>query len=340
MIDDLLAVDRRVFEYWGHAASYLPIEDYRYYLPKMRAFPLRQDKWHKERLAYCGKYLQPVLKRIRDEGPLTAKDFEDDRKRKRAGWWDWKPAKTALEMLMWQGDLIVCARNNFQRVYELPERFLTDGIDTSMPSDEELGDFLVLRALQSYGIATVAQIKEHLRVTDKNVVDLAVNRQLEAGALVQTEVEGANQAAYLARADVLQDLVRLRRPSPRLLLLSPFDNLVIQRDRLQRLFNFDYTIECYVPEAKRKHGYFVLPILWGDKLVGRLDPKADRKTRVLSVSRLKLEPDFDADDTFVRALAGKLTDLARFCGCTEVVVGPTAPSALRKPLNQSLSGLR
>jgi uncharacterized protein YcaQ len=147
MLDELLAVDRTIFEYWGHAASYLPMQDYRFYLPRMQSYFNPTGKWERDIYQKVGHMLQHVLERVRAEGPLTSKSFEPPPGEKREGWWDWKPAKVALELLFWRGELMIAERRNFQRVYDLTERVLPDWVDRTVPDDEQLGQFLVRRAL-------------------------------------------------------------------------------------------------------------------------------------------------------------------------------------------------
>lgn len=158
MLHELQTKDRRVFEYWGHAMSYLPISDYRYFLPKMRNFENPKSKWAEISLAKCGHLMQPVLERIRKEGPLSSKDFKPPPGTKRGNWWDWKPAKIALEMLFWKGDLMVTERRNFQKVYDLTERVLPGNVDTSIPDKDETGQFLVRRSLSANGILQEKEI--------------------------------------------------------------------------------------------------------------------------------------------------------------------------------------
>ena len=153
MLHELQAVDRRVFEYWGHAASYLPISDYRYYLPLKRDYRNPRSKWTRQMLEKHGHLMDSVLERIRVEGPLGSRDFEPPPGIKRGTWWDWKPRKTALELLFWRGDLMVRERRNFQRLYDLTERVLPPETDTRIPDEDELGRFLVRRALSAHGVA-------------------------------------------------------------------------------------------------------------------------------------------------------------------------------------------
>ena len=321
MLAELLCQDRRVYEYWGHAASYLPMSDFRYTLPlkeKFRRPPVL--KWEKERLAKCGHMLGPVLERIREEGPLRSQDFDPPPGERRGTWWDWKPAKTALELLFWRGELMISERRGFQRVYDLPERVLPASVDTRMPNDSELGRFLVQRALQAHGFATAREIHDHLRSTNMQVINATLAEMVETGEVVPLEVESMEKARQYALPDVVNKADTIGPATDKVSLLSPFDNLIIQRQRTQQLFDYNYRLECYVPAQKRRHGYFVFSILYADELVGRFDPKADRKASILYVRRQLFEPGFEVSDHFLALLAGKLREYAAMNGCDLVVL--------------------
>jgi len=317
MMDELLAEDRAVFEYWGHGASYLPIEDYRFYLPKMKSFLDPIGKWEKNRYEKYGRFMQPILERIRQEGALSAKDFElPQGRKKKDGWWDWHEMKSALELLYWQGDLMIKARNNFHKVYDLTERILPQSIDTSYPSDEELGRFLVIRALRSYALASEKEINNYILAADRKIISQTLKAMLNAGEVVKVKI-GDLPEVYFTLPRMLDD-TEFDIPDC-INILSPFDNLVIQRERLKRLFLFDYAIECYTPPKKRIYGYFVLPVLWGEKFAARLDAKADRKNRRLMIQKLAFEPGFNEKSDFMTPFKDKLDEFARFNRCDEVI---------------------
>ncbi len=332
MLHTLQAKDRRVFEFWGHAASYLPIKDYRYYLPRMRSFSDPKDKWAKQRLSKCGHLMDGILDRIRNEGPLGSKEFKSNPDAKPGQWWDWKPAKIALELLFWRGDLMVTERRNFHRIYDLTERVLPDHVDISMPDDSELGQFLVRRALSSYGIASGKEIVNHLHAASRETILNAIQDLVDEGIVVRVSIE--NEDRYYALSDTIHNSTLSSSAAPKVFLLSPFDNLIIQRDRTSRLFGFDYVLECYMPEIKRKHGYFVLPVLWGNRLVGRLDPKADRKKRIMIIRNLRFEPDFDLFDEFLMPFARKLVEFAAFNNCRKIEFNSVTPRTIGASLKQ------
>jgi uncharacterized protein YcaQ len=329
MLHDLLTVDRRVFEYWGHAASYLPMADYRYYLPRMRRSPT--GAWGKDWMTQNADIAERVLERIRKEGPLASKDFEAPEGRKGGTWWDWKPSKMALEMLLAQGKLMIAERRNFQRVYDLTERILPTGVDTTVPDEADVARFLIHRALSAHGIAREREISEHIHGGDRARLSAALRALVEEGDVVRVTVDGLDDQDLFALRGALK-----QEPTPgrdaRCVLLCPFDNLIIQRERTKWLFDFDYTLECYVPAPKRVHGYFVFPILFSDALVGRLDPKADRKSKTLIVRTLRFEPGFNRFDELLPAFAESLARFARFNGCETITVETIKPLGLKRSL--------
>ncbi len=329
-LDELLATDRRIFEYWGHAASYLPMSDYRFYRRVKLQSSDPHSKWEQERLRNFGHLMQPVLERIRAEGPLGVRDFKAPENGAKNRWGGRKPEKVALEMLLWRGELMVTRRDRFHRIYDLTERVLPAEIDTTLPTGEELTRFHVRRALQAFGIATEKEICGHLQLAGKDEIKTVINEQVNAGELLEVMIEGQSQVNW-TKPDYLENLEQPLN-DPKIHFLSPFDNLIIQRQRIKRLFYFDYTLECYVPAAKRKWGYFVLPILWGDRLIGRLDPKADRKKRELIIKSLQFEPGFEEFDALLPGLIRKLIDLAKFNGCEKVSFETVSPGRYKAKL--------
>lgn len=328
--------DRRIFEYWGHAASYLPMTDYRYCIKRMRGFADPHGKWEKQRLEKYGHMMGPVFERIKSEGPLGSKDFKPPDGVRQGAWWNWRPAKVALELLFWRGELMITGRKNFHRLYDVTERVLPDWVDTTEPTDDEQGKWLVTRALNAYGVATGAEIRNHIYGFAKLLYDKALGAMIETGEVAPVSVSGVSNSTYFVLTDQLERLSKLRKVKPRLYLLSPFDNLIIQRERTGRLFDFDYTIECYVPSAKRQYGYFVLPILWGERLIGRIDTKADRKSKSLIVRALFLEDSFSPDDAFWNDFGQTLRRFAAFNACDTIKTEASVPNVLRKQIASAI----
>ncbi len=317
-LHDLQAKDRKIFEYWAHAASVVPMKDYRFYIPAMKRKP-REGSWFDQWAKKNPEAIKMVRKRIHKEGPLAPSDFEDDRKRKRGTWWDWKPAKAALEVLFWRGELMVRERRNFQRVYDLTGRVLPGTVDTKVPTGQEEKEFFVRRALNALGVATLRDIERHIGISGKLSEEV---RQLQvAGEIIEMEIEGLQKTYYALTKEIERSTRSRTQNDDRVLFLSPFDNLIILRDRTLALFDFDYSLECYTPQAKRKYGYFCLPILWRKRLVGRIDPKADRERKVLLVQNLHIEKNIEDKKTFSKALVEALNDFARFNACERVAQG-------------------
>lgn len=303
---------KTIFEHWGHAASYLPLEDYRYYLPRMKHF-LKRSAWGQKRMKEHGHLLPSILQEVRDKGPLTAKDFKQPPRKQNKGWRDWKPAKIALELLYWQGELMVCQRDKFQKVYDLKERFLPADLNQDLPNSRELAEFCVQRALQAHGMMSEKEILKHLPLASKTEVNKTLSHWVSAKRIGSYLIEGLDEPYYGALEPLLEPL------PDKAVLLSPFDNGVIQRQRLKDLFDFTYLFEAYVPAEKRQHGYFTLPILWKNQYVGRTDLKAHRKTHELAVQSLFLDPErLSESDAAIREA---FQNMMHFCGCTSLVLG-------------------
>ncbi|MEX0963380.1 MAG: crosslink repair DNA glycosylase YcaQ family protein [Pseudohongiellaceae bacterium] len=306
---DTLQQQGRVYEHWSHALAILPMSNYRFSLPMMQRIAAGDLHWYQK----DSKQTQKVLKRIREEGPLAAKDFTD--KKSSAAMWTRSPSKRALEQLFMEGELMVPRRVNFHKIYDLRERVLPDDVDVTTPTEDELCGHLLESYLRAHGLAQIAELVYLRKGLGKAMVQSVADR-VEEGTLLQLEVGG--QCYYMRRDDLAVASGAL--PQPKLRILSPFDSAVIQRKRLAQLFGFDYQIECYVPKAKRKYGYFCLPILRGNRFVARLDAKADRKAGVFHVFNLYLEQRLRNRDGFLAALRPELQRFAAFDGCSEVKI--------------------
>ena len=316
-LDELLAQDRSIFEFWGHAASYLPMEDYRFSLPRMQRFP-DTTSWERQFFAKYKHLLLEVKARIEAEGPLGARDFPDNRTTKtNFGWGTGKPEKIALELLLWKGELMVDHRDGFQRVYDLTERVLPAWVDTSHPSLSELHRHLILRSLSALGIATEVDLRGHFMSPKSAGFTSQLLELAESGEILKLIVEGQTETHY-ALSETLSALESAVQPANQAYLLSPFDNLVIQRPRLKRLFGFDYTLECYVTPKKRVFGYWCLPILYQNRFLGRLDCKANRKTGVMEVFSLHWESGRQPALPARQDLQRTFDSFALFCGCETV----------------------
>jgi hypothetical protein len=320
------------FEYWGHAASVQPNELY----PLLR---WRMDRWRRDEVdnvaagerrsswrAAHSDYLSAVLDDVAEHGPLAASQLSDPRRRV-GEWWDRRSdGRRALELLFADGTLAAWRNPSFERVYDLTGRVIPPAVlDQPVPGAEEAQRELLAIAAGCLGVATAADLADYfwLRVPAARP---RVAELVEAGRLTEVRVEGWRQSAYVAGQ------ARPRRPR-RVggTLLSPFDSLIWNRDRTERLFGFRYRIGIYVPEHLRTHGYYVLPLLVSDQLVARLDLKADRKTGTLRVASAHLEPGADARSVADAAVA-EVRRLADWLGLEHLSVasrGDLAP-ALRR----------
>lgn len=314
---DQLVRQRDIFEYWFHAAAWLPMRDYRFALPRMRKMNGERN-WFgtSER-----KLTDDILRRIEAEGPLRARDFTDSRQTS-TGWWDWKPAKQALEQLFMQGELMVSGREGFQKVYDLPERVLPDWVDTSMPGMDDYAGHLVDTTLRAHGFASLVSMA-YLRKGKalRDAIKEQLQQRLEASQL--TTVDLGNNVYYID-----PELLESRAPhsSAQVRILSPFDNAVIQRQRGREIFGFDYQIECYVPEPLRQFGYFCLPVMYRDRLVGRIDCKAHRNEASLELKSVHIEQKIDAD--FIELFCQALQSFAAFNNCSRIQVSTADSSDL------------
>ena len=337
MLHELQAVDRRVFEWWAPAASYLPMRDYRYYLRRMRATTerSRRQAWVDEHTAL----LRHVGDRIRDEGALGARDFQAPEGFERGSWWSWKPAKQALEVLFDSGELMVTERRGFERIYDLRERVLPPDLDTSEPDAEAQERFEVRHVLGGFGFAPVDDIRPR-RWSRQRAGGEAVEALVGVGEVATFQIEGEGETVYCALRDVLEEVVgaagALEKEDRAVHILSPFDNLVIRRGWLNAFFGFDYKLEAYKPAAQREYGYFSLPILWGERFVGRVDAKADRKPGTLIVRRLIFEPGFKAYEALLPSFAAKLWAFATFNGCERIAVEEVVPEAVRGAVEEAV----
>jgi uncharacterized protein YcaQ len=320
-----LIANKQVFEYWSHAAAFLPMRDYRYSLPRKLAIASgNQNHWYER----DKRLMKSVLGRIAAKGPLMAKDFEHTGKK--SGDWKSKPAKRALEYLFMQGELMVPYRVNFHKVYDLTERVLPEDTDTTQPDPKEYARFLIIRYLQANGLGQSAEIAYLLKNT-KPLVSATLQEMVLNRELLQISAGGNSYYALPASLELLsKPLARSK-----LKILSPFDNLLIQRKRMQALFGFDYLVECYVPETKRQYGYFSLPVLWDGKLVARMDCKAERKKSLLHIHHLALEPGLVKTDAFALALHKELVSFMQFNNCSHLQLHRTTPANF-KPVLQSV----
>jgi len=325
--------DRLITEYWAHAASYIPLEDYRYFLHRMNIRRAGMEDYVRRRAKTDPEILDQVLKRIKAEGPLAAKDFEYKREEPSKGWWSWKPAKVALEGLFAAGILMISRRENFQRHYDLAERVLPPWVDTSEPSEEERIRFFALRTMGCLGLVKAPDIRKYyyhwsisLGRTSKQL-QATLEELTDNDEAIELRVEGERQPHYCTPgdADRLQRLMNDDPPNEDVSLLTNFDNLLWNREKVKSLFGFQPKLEVYLPAEQRKYGYYNLPILHGHNLVGRIVPKTDRKNQTLIVHSIWHEPGFEPDDTYKDAFNETLEDFATFNGADKIQMEEERP---------------
>jgi uncharacterized protein YcaQ len=335
-LDELLA-EGALFEYWAHAMCFLPIEDYP--LHRRRMLDAMQNRglmarWAMDWSQEHPEAMERVRARLREGGGVRSIEFESNN-RPPGGWWNWKEEKNALEALLFTGEVMIARRQNFQRVYDLRERVLPDWDDANTPSSEGMRRTLILRTVRALGIALPEWVPDYFRQLKKGITQ-QLAALAEDGLLLRVEVEGFENPTYVhADQTWLVEEAASSNGEPTLTtLLSPFDPLVWDRQRTRRLFNFDYTLECYTPATKRRYGYFTLPILQRGRIIGRLDPKAHRAQGVFEVKALHLEADIPPSEELASDLAGALRRLAAWHGTPELVVRQSDPPELAELISR------
>ena len=333
---------RKIFEYWFHAACYLPLEEYRFRLPRMHR---SRTGRHERTRAWLAKsetqnLLKQVYARIQREGAMRARDFEDERD-ERGLWWDWKPAKHALEHMYNCGDLMIAKRIRFERVYDLVERVLPDWVDVEVPTSEATALHVLERSAKALGISTAAQIADYSHDMGRNDARPFVEQLLDHGVLIQVRVEDAagddfTMVIHKDHKDYLESAADGSMKAQRTTFLSPFDSFFYPKGRDVQLWGFRQVLEAYKPASQREWGYYCLPILYKDRLVGRLDPRLDRKTGKLHLEALYLEPDIEADGGMISAIAFALKDFMKFHKANELIIEQSRPRTLAKALMSAL----
>lgn len=307
LIDDATA-DGELFEYWVHEACHVPIAQYPLYRWAMERHP--RWKGFRKFAAERPDFVDAVRARVRADGPLVAADLQA-RDRPKEAWWDWDDGKLALEYLFRTGE-VACTRrpNDFGRLYDVAERVIpAEILGAPAPSEAEARKELLVLAAKYHGVGTAGDLADYHRLAHTRPLFAEL---VDEGRLIEVDVEGWNRVAYL------HPDAKIPRRIDACALLSPFDPVVWYRDRGERLFGFHYRIEIYVPKPKRRYGYYVLPILLGDQLVGRIDLKAERSTRTLLVQSVWREP--GVTDEVVEPIAAELASMAGWLGLERIEV--------------------
>ena len=312
--------DRGAFEHWTHDASMVRMADYPFWKLRFQRSAVRlQDQWAKHRREGFAEVVPKVLEQVTRNGPTCSADVGVGEKRSSGGWWDWHPSKTALEYLWHSGQLAVCHRHNFRKYYDLPARVIPQHLLDHTPSEAETIDWACNRAIDSLGFATTGEIAAFFaKISPAEAKGWAV-QALADGRLIEIDVEGADGSARtaLARPDVFEEAQAAPKPPGQIRIMSPFDPALRDRKRAERLFGFHYRIEVFVPAAKREYGYYVFPVLEGDRLIGRLDMKADAKSGLLDVTRFWPERSVRLGNARVKKLTTAIERTRRLSGAQE-----------------------
>jgi uncharacterized protein YcaQ len=334
-LDELLA-EGAIFEYWSHAACFVPIEDYGLY---RRLMLEKSDKTRVWMEAHPDA-LERVLGHIRKEGPVRSAEFART-DGKAGGWWEWKPEKRALEHLFAAGELMISHRENFHRVYDLRERVLANALptweDNLAPTEQEVRRALALKAVRVLGVAVARWVPDYFRTPKKGAASL-LEELAEEGSLLRAVIEDEPAYVHPGNARLAEEVLSGRQRSSVTTLLSPFDPVVWDRARASELFGFEYKIEVYTPAARRRYGYYSLPILHDGALVGRLDAKAHRKEGRFEVKAAHLEPGVPVSEDLVASLAGALRACAFWHATPDVLVRRSDPPELAEALGSMLNG--
>jgi uncharacterized protein YcaQ len=294
-------------------------------------------RWSLQWLATHRALADELLAHIRANGPARSADFVRTNGQG-SGWWDWKEEKQGLEALFYTGELMIARRHNFQRLYDLRERVLPSWDDAQMLTPAEAETQWALRAVQALGVAKPEWVAPYF-YRPKTQMARLLKELTASGSLDQVDVTGWRTPGLLHPANraLVTEIAQGARPVALTTFLSPFDPVVWDRARALDLFGFDYRIECYTPAAKRQYGYFTLPILHQNGLIGRLDAKAHRQTKLFEVRALHLEPEVPLDDELLDALTAALQRCAAWHGTPEIVVRQAAPPALAELVNHRLA---
>lgn len=341
-LEHLLFNERSLFEYWAHAASIVLTEDYPLHHAKMRNYLTGDDDWSQRTrgwLAENDSLRQHILDELVARGPLMSRHFED---KAQAGWHSsgWTSNRNVSQMLdyLWtSGQIMVVGRQGGQKVWDVTEKALPEWTPRHILSDDERVEQSTIKALRALGIATEQQIKVHFtrhRYPNLNRVlkQMEKDGKIQRVTVADGETPWAGTWYMLAETAPQVDRIEAGDWQGETRLLSPFDNLICDRARTELMFDFYFRIEIYVPKAKRQYGYYVLPILDGDRLIGRIDPQMDRRNKTLVVNAVYAEPDAPQDAATGQKVADTVTELAQFLGAERIDFSEQMPDGWRSAL--------
>ena len=318
---ELLEKDRTLFENYTHDASLIPSEYFCYWRHR---FARSKDRLRKSMIKWQGggfeDHCASLKKRIRRDGPIRSRDLKNSGGKKTGEMWQWHDGKAALEFLWRTGVLSITSRDGFQKVYDLSERVIWQRNFSQRCTRAEFIDWSCRQAITRLGIATPSELADFWQHVSKEEAKTWLRKQ--EGKAVQVvsidHIDDEESSQRYARADIESLIDSLDAPPPRVRVLSPFDPAIRNRKRLEQLFGFEYRIEIYVPEAKRKYGYYVFPLLEGDRMIGRIDMKANRDAGELQIKRLWLEPSYKLTSPRLKRIDAELNRVAKFADMDRV----------------------
>jgi len=338
-LDELLYPDRKIFEYWAHAASLIPIEHYRYFIHTMKEIRQGLKARAEKRLKEKAWLLDRVLEEIRRNGPMGTSDFELDEKpaEKRTGWWSWSTTKMALEMLYNAGILMVSHRKNFQRYYDLTENVLASDLDLTEPAEDERIRFFLTKAFHALGVAKPSDVSSYYYQWSTptplkgKTFDTVLKNLVNEDIVKEVTVEGFKGPYYAPTEDF--ELIQKIGDDHldcfnEVTFTSPFDNLTWSKTRTREFFNFAPKLEAYLPQNQRKYGYYNMNVLYKDQLVGRIDPKMHRNRKLLEINLLHIGKNFKSDMEFKEKLFDAFRRFMDFHNAEKITFRKIIPKTL------------
>jgi uncharacterized protein YcaQ len=323
-----LCEDGRIFEYFTSDAGYLPMHDFRFSLPIKEAFRLQGKEMSRPEQ----NLMQQIMDQVEREGAVMVGDFENDRVEASNGWWDWRPAKVALERLYLEGKLMISRDKKFHKSYDIPLNLVPQETDQTMPSAEEFARFIIQRTLGALGICSVKEMAWRGRRVKGNLIKSELEKMVQEGLVRLIGVDGIKGPLHMLSSQVIEVEI-----SDQVFILSPFDILNVFRHRLKDFFGFDYQIECFVPAPKRQYGYFSLPVLAGDIFIARMDSKADRKQKLMVVHNIHFE-EIDINPAIIKKFIQTLKDFVAFNQCHNIVFKRSNKMAYLDLISEAFAG--
>ncbi len=342
-----LLEEKKLFEYWSHGICLIPIEEFPFYAWKMEYRKANPDNWWQKWLPKNKDVIKEIYNYVKKNGPTCSADFKREEAHRSEGWWDWKKEKMALEILFDQGKLLIAYRKNFQKYYDVRERVLPSGINNEPLPKDELADYLLQTICSSLGIASYEEFRyyvgmgvvRYLWKNNKTAVLNYLQSKVEEDHLIEINAEN-QETKYFTLKQFEDELTNIDTTSVQnipMRFLTPFDNVIRDRNLPLRIWDFDYKIECYTPPPKRIYGYFTLPILDGHSFIGRTDLKAHRKESILEVKSLHFENWYKPTNESYQRLVTGLMNLAGFHDCHEIRINETIPPKIRNLLSNQLT---